>query len=172
MKTITYTAYLFDELTWEGKQKAIANHRDINVDHEWWEPIYEDAKNIGLIIHSFDLDRRLECSGHLEMSEVRVALEIVKNHGRDCETYGIAHAFLLKVAAFRKEWKKIVAEDDLIEDDVHYDSLCERFKRNLRCAYADILQADYEYLTSEDAIADTLIANEYHFTENGRLVSV
>ena len=30
------------------------------------------------------------------------------------------------------------------------------------------LEAEYDYLTSDEAIDDSIIANEYTFTENGR----
>ena len=37
VETRTYKVYDFDSLPPEAKQKALDKHRDINVDHNWWE---------------------------------------------------------------------------------------------------------------------------------------
>lgn len=56
--------YAFDELSDEAKDKAINKLYDINVGYEWWDSIYEDARNIGLEIESFDIDRGSFVKGH------------------------------------------------------------------------------------------------------------
>ena len=44
------------------------------------------------------------------------------------------------------------------------------FVKELLNAYWKILYDDYEYLTSEEAIKETIEANEYDFDEDGNLV--
>ena len=39
-----------EKLSDKAKQKAIEKFYDINVDYDWWDSVYEDAKNIGLKI--------------------------------------------------------------------------------------------------------------------------
>ena len=63
MKTKTINLYSFDELREESKKKAIQNLWDINVDYDWWQFIYDDAKQIGLKLTGFDLDRGQSISG-------------------------------------------------------------------------------------------------------------
>ena len=47
------------------------------------------------------------------------------------------------------------------EEDDFLQSLCED--------YRIILRNEYEYLTSEEAIIETIESNEYYFTEDGKL---
>mgnify|MGYP001610197951 FL=1 len=45
----------------------------------------------------------------------------------------------------------------------------EEFLRDLEHAYLGMLRREYEYETSAEAIRETVIANEYEFTEDGEL---
>jgi type I restriction-modification system DNA methylase subunit len=49
-ETTTRTLYTFDELSETAKEKALEVYRDINLNFDWWDGTYEDAKNIGLKI--------------------------------------------------------------------------------------------------------------------------
>lgn len=73
MKTKTINLYEFDELSEDAKEKALQNLWDINVDHEWWDYIYEDAERIGLKITGFDIDRGNYCEGDILTSEYEIA---------------------------------------------------------------------------------------------------
>lgn len=44
--TIEKTAYKFAELSEMAKQKALESLYDLNVDYDWWDYIYDDAKNV------------------------------------------------------------------------------------------------------------------------------
>ena len=58
--------------------------------------------------------------------------------------------------------------DDLeIEEEI--EDLENEYLYTLSEDYRIILQREYEYLTSEEYIKDTLIANEYDFTEDGEI---
>ena len=56
MQTNTVMTYTFDELDDEGKQTAINNYRDGNLDYDWWEFVYEDATAIGTLM-GIDIDK-------------------------------------------------------------------------------------------------------------------
>jgi hypothetical protein len=43
------------------------------------------------------------------------------------------------------------------------------FEADLISEYAHMLQREYDYLTSEEAIRETIEANDYDFTEDGKL---
>jgi hypothetical protein len=162
MRTITThtDAYKFEELTDEAKEKAIANLYDINVDFDWWDCIYDDAKTIGCKIKEFDIDRGSYCKLVCDDAHETARL-IVENHGKTCDTYKLADEYL-------KDYDKLGRDEDAV--DKLLDELETEFKRALGEEYLSLLRREYEYLTSEDAIVETIQANEYEFTEDGKLV--
>ena len=58
IQTKQYEVYTLDEVL----DKAIERQWDINVDHEWWETVYDDAEMVGITIESFDIDRACYCN--------------------------------------------------------------------------------------------------------------
>lgn len=170
MKTIELTLYKFSELSEEAKEKAIRDHSDINVNYEWWEFIYEDAKNIGLKLTGFDLDRHRHATGHFDLSACEVAQNILNEHGETCETYKTAESFL-------NEWNPVFAdymdensenyESNELEDDMQ--NMEDDFLKSLLEDYSIMLQNEYEYMTSKEAIIETIEANDYDFTEDGEI---
>lgn len=149
-ETIVKKWYQFDELSDKGKEKAIEKHWDWNVDFDWWQFTYEDAKTVGIDIQGFDIDRGSYCKIQFLWNAEQVADEILKQHGESCETYRIA-----------KEFKEdFDARND--EEDDHED-LIEQFQKDLQEEFLSILRREYEYLTSEEAIRESLIANEVEF---------
>lgn len=171
MRTIEIKLYSFDELSEDAKQNAINNLQDINLHHDWYEHIYYNAQNIGIKINGFDIDRGSYCEIENFNDWHIVAEKIIEEHGETCETYKIAEAFL-------KERDEIIdtAERDENGDfsdeyqvDCELDDLEENFKNDLSECYLNILRHEYEYLSSEDAIIETIKANEYDFTEEGKI---
>jgi hypothetical protein len=45
----------------------------------------------------------------------------------------------------------------------------EKYTKNLSECYLYMLKNEYEYLTSEKCIIETIEANDYYFTENGKV---
>jgi len=159
MKTKTITLYQFDELSDQAKQKAIADNCGINVDYWcWWHSIYDDAETIGLKITGFGLDRNRHCTGH-EMSNANtltIAHKIKIEHGFDTPTYKLADEYIKEYAA--------------LDDDIDAGELLDfenEFLNSLLEEYSILLQREYEWLTSEETIVDSLRANEYEFLEDG-----
>jgi hypothetical protein len=172
MKTKTITLYSFDELSEEGKKKAINNLSTINVDYQWWDSTYEDAKRIGLTINAFDTDHY--CKGDLTNSLSECCELIKQEHGEKCETYKTAIEYLAKWSALVKKYSDGVNTDRVAEDneyafDQDADDLEADFTKSLLEDYRIILRKEYEYLTSEEAIIETIKCNEYTFTEDGKL---
>jgi hypothetical protein len=170
MRTIEKTVYAFSELSETAKQKAVQNLSDINVDYQWWEFTYEDAKSIGLEITSFELYRK--CNGKLTDSAYCVASNIIGQHGEICQTYENAKNFI-------SEWNALVikhsdgvntskvSEENEEAFDIEADELEAEFLKSLLEDYSIILQKEYEHLTSEEVIIETIEANGYEFYENG-----
>jgi hypothetical protein len=168
MKTIRTKVYQFNELTEQAKQTAIEQFSGINVDYEWWDSIYDDAKTIGLKITSFDLDRNRHAKGEFILAANEVAQNIFTNHGEDCDTYKTAKTFM-------ETWEPVFNEY-MDENSDKYESADseqllqnfeEDFLNDLLEDYSIMLQNECEYLQSDEAIIDTIEANEYDFTKDG-----
>jgi myo-inositol catabolism protein IolC len=168
MKTIEIKLYKFSELSEDAKQKAIEKHYDINVDYDWWQNTYEDARQIGLKITSFDLDRNRNAKGEFLLSACEVAQNILNEHGESCETYKTAQSFM-------EDWQPVF-NDYMNEESENYESreledemqdLEDDFLKSLCEDYSIMLQNEYEYLCSDEVIIETIEANEYDFTEGG-----
>lgn len=174
--------YRFEELSEEAQRKALEISCDINVDYPWWDCVYEDAKNIGVKIEEFELDRGNYCRGQFMLDEWDVAENILKEHGKDCETYKDATDFLWFLALAENKYRNKVREHeegtgedfvpaDLDDFDASYEcpELLSDFQEAIFEDYRSLLQKEYNYLTSREAIRDTLDVNEYEFTEDGRI---
>ena len=169
MRTEKITVYTFEELSEDAKNKAIENNIDINLYQGWWEYIYEDAERVGIRLNSFDLDRNLHATGNFLLSAAEVAANILKEHGNSCGTYESASMFLDIHDPLFAEYMSCEDEnpDRFIELEDELKEVEDEFLENLLSDYASILQKEYEYLYSDEAIIETLISNGHEFTQDG-----
>jgi formylmethanofuran dehydrogenase subunit A len=170
MRTIRTKLYKLSELSKDAQQKAIENLSDINVDYDWWQSVYQDAENVGLKIIGFDIDRGSYCKGDFIESAEDTAKRILQEHGNECETFKTASNFLSECEVIVKKAEiegKDGDEDYWYSDEL--EELEEEFKKSLLEDYRIMLQKEYEYQTSEEAIKETIEANEYEFTKEGKL---
>lgn len=172
MKTIKIKIYSFDELTDYAKENAINELSDINVSFEWWSFTFEDAENIGLKIKGFDLVRYCECE--FIYGAIECANKIIKEHGQNCQTFNTAHQFLIdrnNLVAKYSDGKnlEIVAEHNEYEFDQECNELENDFLKSISEDYRIILNKEYEYQTSKDAIIESIKSNAYDFTEDGEI---
>jgi len=162
--------FKFNELSDNGKENAIEGLCDINVDYEWWESVYEDAEQIGIKITGFDIGRSAYCSGELQLSAHEVAANIILEHGGHCETNKTAQAFLDGVNSIEVTEGEEVADTD---DDEEYEGkmmeLEDGFTKSVLEDYRIMLRKSYNYFTSEEAIVETIEANDYEFTADGSM---
>lgn len=166
MRTIQTNIYKFSELSETAKAKAIENLYDINLDYYWWQWTYDDAENIGLKITSFDLDRNRHADGKFLLNPVDVAKKILSEHGETCDTYKTAKTFLTDLEGIKARYN----DEDNWDEQEEIECLEDEFLENLLEDYALMLEREYEYLTSEEVIIQTIEANEYEFTEDGKLI--
>lgn len=179
MRTVTntYNVYSFDELSDDAKEKVIGRLSDINVEDDWWGYIYDDAKNIGVKIEGFDIDRGsyyAYCKMSFLESPEAAAHKIIEEHGKNCETYKTAKNYLQKRDALVAQYsdsknKTVVTEDNNWDFDQKCDELDSDFLHSLSEDYRIMLEKEYEYQTSEEAIIETIEANNYEFLEDGTL---
>lgn len=167
-KTIRIKIYKFEELTPAAQTKALNQFADINTDYEWWDSTYEDAKTIGLLIKGFDTN--VSVIGQFIAGAEETAHLIEKEHGPDTETFKTATLYLQSRDKLINEWPKDENQEhiNVLELDWELDALDADFLRSLCEDYRIMLSKEYDYLTSEEAIKETVIANEYDFTKDGK----
>ncbi|MDD4984362.1 MAG: hypothetical protein PHQ43_01035 [Dehalococcoidales bacterium] len=168
--TVTTTVYRFDELSDDAKEKALESLYDINVSgFDWWENVYYDAEQIGLKITGFDLDRGSYCEGGFMESAESVAKLIIENHGDTTETYKTAQDYLAELQIFMADPENYYDFGTDDQELMDHDDIDEEFLRSLLEDYRIMLSRGYDYLTSKDAIIETIEANAYEFTADGKL---
>lgn len=160
--------YPFDELSDTAQDSAVADLVDFIMDFEWWYSTYEDAATIGLKITEFDLGRGSFCRGNWTEYPEDAAQLILENHGKSCETYKDAWEFQNAVSVQGSIFMDRDDDKEFIESD-QYEELCRKFHQDILEDYRIMLQKEYEYQTSREVIIETIKANEYEFTENGKL---
>lgn len=146
------------ELTDAAKEKAISHFREINIDYEWWESTYEDAKEIGLQIESFDLDRNRHATGKFLFPAKDVAHAILENHGEYCKTYNTAESFIKN---YLPKWEEN-NELEYRNYDLEYEmeEMEEKFLESLLEDYSIMLQNDFNRLQEDEQEIATIEANE------------
>jgi hypothetical protein len=171
MKTIRTKVYEFNELSESAKQKAIEQYYEINVQDDWWQSTYEDAENIGLKITEFEIDRISYCNGELISSAKEMADKIKEEHGEICETYKSAVNYLKEREELLHNSPKdpdgdYYADENKVDSDL--EELDANFLESICEDYRIILKKEFEYLTSKEAIIETICNNEFYFTIEGK----
>lgn len=176
------TLYKFDELDERAQEKALESFWDLNVDHDWWDYIYSDAANIGLKITEFDTYRNT-ISGELTDYLLDSCKLIRKNHGRECETFKTAKDYLNQYIAAFVKWREVEQSSEVDDEFQNWKPIdCleefkwtdeareieEEYRKALLEDYLSILRGGYDHLTSEENIKESIRANDYLFTEDGR----
>lgn len=194
VRTARVKVYKFEGLSKEAQQKAIESMRDINVDYEWWDFTYdgfkEDAKEAG-----FDVDKiyfsgfASQGDGAMFEGEVNDITNFISNlnphvqrvikAGRMNISWSVVHrghyyhSHCTEISfdagdypgyfVSGKGWQGNFQDNmDKLEETISdaYHDLCHKLYRTL--------EKEYDYLTSNEAIKDTIIANEYEFTKDGK----
>jgi len=169
MRTETITIFKFSELSDEAKQKAISEHRETGICGDFcWDNIKEDAEQIGLKI--FSLDNHRPNSGEFQQDGQYCVKLIIENHGKDCETYKTAKKYLEQYEAIFKKAEtsgKDGDEDYWFEDEI--SEIDAEFLAEILEDYRILYNMDIEYHESDEAIIETIEANEYEFNEDGTI---
>jgi len=184
--------YKFSELSDEAREKAIEKLHDINIHCDWYEFVIDDAKEIGKLI-GINIDKIYfsgfwsqgdgACfEGNYEYRKGSVKT-IIEYAPKDKELQRIAGELqtiqskhFYKLCAYVKHsghyYHKMCTNIDIQHANyAHYvpenaDEIIEPLRDFMDWMYS-WLQKEYEYLTSKEAIIETIEANEYEFTENG-----
>lgn len=163
MKTIKVRVYTYDELNEDAKEKALGWWAEGFDGAFEWDCTKEDAENVGLVLEGTDRDRM---TGHFQVSGEECAKAILKEHGPKCETYKTAKQFL-------KDFNRMaepIDEDTKAHDEwEQYREECEtEFLRSILEDYRTMLDKDYEYNQYGEGAIESIRANEYTFTKDGK----
>ena len=184
--------YSFQELASDVQEKLIEKHVNINTEFDWFDFIVEDWINklnqIGFI------DSKIFFSGFYSQGDgacftcERVDIPLIINSLIYCNgsydkqydiieklTYGgLCNCWLENVSSNYCHENTVITHFRIEHGHCFFDSIAKDIEkeindlRKLLCySIYQELEQDYEYLTSEEAIKDTLTANEYEFLANG-----
>ena len=158
MKTISVNLYEYKELSDKAKETARNWWLEGRDNQFEWDNMQEDAKNIGLKLKGRNSRDTME--GDFISSARECAEKIIKEHGKTCETFKTAKAFLVELKKADKEYKKTGSE--AMKEEAEHDfllSLCED--------YRIMMDKEEEHQCSDEAIEEAMEANEYTFLEDG-----
>lgn len=184
-ETITRTLYQFNELSDKAKQHAIEKLYDINTGFDWWEYVYDTIQKAGeclgidYTIDGFDLDR----GSHVALSGKYTYRKGWRATLR-AEFGGDSLPELERIGAWLQDAQKCLFwtgyatlepgrygtrySADADQGRRCLDGLVDGLREFEHWALT-LLRREYDYLTSEEAITETIEANEYEFDENGNL---
>lgn len=174
MKTIEVKLYEFEELSAEAKENAIEKNRTINVDFDWWDCTCESMKEVGVKIDSFDIYYRT-ISIIIEDSE-HTASKTIEYYGEGMEVVKISKRFIADRDALIKKLGSgndidgySVKEEFIDEYDEEIEYLEDEYRKEMSEEILTWLRDEYEFLQTDEAVAETLIANDFEFTEEGQI---
>lgn len=180
-ETVEYTIYKYDELSEEAKDKVIEKFIDINVDLEWWDCSYDDFKEdlaeIGLECDTFYFS--LNRDSHIEASKLRLIDDekFVRSFNKDIKDSLISAAELcLEHHTGRHSWDTFTSNYDVPDRCPRLQKAvfslidaCNEKLKDLLETFLSRLQRECDYLTSREAIEETILCNEYEFLEHGEM---
>ena len=207
----TITAYTFAELSKEAKQHAREKFRDINMEHGWWEHVYEDADTIAAMI-GIEIERRehrqrknydggadIQFSGFASQGDgasftgtwtyEENGAAAVRDHAPlDEKLHAIADELDRLGRQFGPNWRATITRshrggnyvhenmvdidlEDTDDEDTSFTTeqdkaIGEALRSFMTWIYRQ-LEAEYFAQTNDEAVDETIKANEYLFTEAG-----
>ena len=182
MREMTTMVYSFNELSDDAKKRALNAFRDINVEYDWWDGAYDTictAGNLlGLDIDRINFDAYLYCIFNANYEYVRGAVKAVKaEFPQDTKLHDVArklqdlqkrHFYSLSCAV--TEGRSMNRYECFrFCEDYECEELGDIIDDFARWAWV-LLRDEYKYLTSDEAVKEAIEANEYEFTEAGKLV--
>lgn len=186
MRQKCYTVYKFSELSPDAQKKAIDNLRDINTDYDWWD---FTGPNHLLATKGFE-DAKISfsgfwCQGDGASFTARINLETyLKDRPKFRRLIPLAKEGYIAFKVIRGSSNYVHENTCRVEDYcTGIDARHNLLSRLIGELYADLelerynlsreiyreLEEDYNYRTSDEAIKETIEANDYDFTENGKL---
>ena len=106
--------------------------------------------------------------------------KIIKFHGENCETYKIAERYIEEYDSIQDKMDNLECykNDDsdeehlnkLMQLDADLEDLNEEYQKEFSEEVLSMLRFEFEHMTSDEYIIEMFEANEYEFTEEGKLI--
>ena len=193
-ETLERTIYTFDELSDDAKETAREPFRQL--DHEWWDAVYDDFDRIAAIM-GIDVDQK-QFSGFWSQGDgacftgtysyKKGATKAIREYAPKDEElheiadtlqtlqrpyfYGLTASITTSGRYSHSGTMSVDADTDKTWRDIGADiesDLADVF-RSLAYWLYSTLEKDYEFLTSDEQIDELIDGNGYEFTEIGKLI--
>jgi hypothetical protein len=197
--TKTVTAYKFSELSPPARARALESFRDINTDYKWYEPVYENMQAIGAIL-GIEIDKMYfsgfssQGDGACFEGSFRYEKDCVKKIMEYAPRNVYVHAIARNIAAIQKRY--FYGITGRVKHSGHYyHNFCTDFSfnnvyptdiplssedeksyiseiRDLMQWFYRQLEVQYDYLTSDEAVIESIESNDYDFTIEGNFPAI
>jgi hypothetical protein len=169
MKTQSITTYSFNELSEESKKKVLSKYIETAISDYWYEDTYFSAKEQGVEITGFDLDRGQRIDGEFIWEHIEVADNMLNDITKGHPLYTISEQFRKERDEICENWEKDENDEPINTDelDEKLDELEGQYEKDILWEYWKILRNEYEYLYSNEYLCEYFEDNDYQFTENG-----
>jgi len=185
--TTTQTTFRFEELSETAQETAINAFWEANTDHEWWDFLFDEFRTVASILGIDVKDTYFSgFYGQGDGASFTGTYEYRPGWRKALAEYAPQDTELLSIGnalqeAQRRAFYSITARiihrghyrhsgcmvvDADAEGAFDHDTITDQLRLLADWIYSK-LEREYEYLTGEDAIKETIIANEWEFTEDG-----
>ena len=183
MKTITLDLYSFPELSEEVQKKVLAKLSDVNTDHDWWDPIVEGWKeklnelgyqNADIAFSGF--------SSQGDGASFTADLDLSKFKPRFMEAtqldFSLVSGLVRRLSSHYSHAQTCTVELAPDNDDVNADLVSmleasiEKERERLCKELYRSLEKYYDELTTDEAIKETIEANEWTFEKDGTMCNI
>ena len=198
MREVTFKLYKFNELSDVAKERALEDNRCVLVEvYDWIEGTLNYVERAGLKVYEIDINRgyvRLKFEeGMTVLSSIK---KICRNFNKEEEIYKLAKEYYDEIIKYFKEDEEIQEfmqaqkcpitildmkidefiehyPDSMLEDIARYWLVDNRYDdaylRDMGNLFLSILENEFNYLTSDEAIIEMFEANDYEFFETGKV---
>ncbi len=196
MQQKTITLYNFDELSEHVQETVLENLYSLNIDHEWWDCTFQDAKEMGLLLgievddiffSGFSSQGDGACFEGSYAYAKGCAKEIRKYAPQDetlhdladrlvalqkpffyCLTARVSHSgnYYHELSTDINIYAEMNTGREFFVSEATENELNDILRGFMSWLYRQ-LEKDHDYRTSPEAIKECIEANEYQFRENG-----
>jgi hypothetical protein len=175
--------YQYNELSDEAKEKAREWYRSADCGEALHFAMECHETNDGVTFYEWSTYPHILRIDWRNTDPVELAMHILHNHGRTCDTYKETRSFIRELHNARKEWQpEYYDTEDLgngelpgykrdwfIDESPDCDDAIQEYKYAIEQCYAEILRKEDECLSSDEYVEDTIIASGCDFTEDGSI---
>ena len=193
MKTIETVVYEYDELDEDAQEKAREWYRKGALDYEWWDGAFDTIREAGALLgigveeihfsgfysqgdgacfvgryaYSKGWHAALKANfggdTRAELEQIGLALQKVQR-----PVFYTATASIIKRSHHYSHENTVEISVGADNDRVDDDAIDEALRDFMRWSYR-LLESEYDWLMSDEQVVESIRANEYTFTADGKI---